>query len=267
MRLMFVGAHPDDGDGAVGGLAARYVERGGQSLLVSLTNGNAGHHKMAPDELARRRKQEARRAGEVIGAEYLVLDHDDARLTPTVEIREELIGLVREFRPDLLVGLRPWDYHADHRAAGQLVIDASYLLSVPLVRPDVPLMREMPVICQTHDPFQKPVPFQPDVVVAADEYFEKKVRMLACHESQFFEWIPFNGQYEDEVPEGKEERWNWLLERYRANAPDLAGMFRDMLIERYGPERGRKVRHAEAFEICEYGRQPDAETLRELFPG
>lgn len=264
MKLMFIGAHPDDGDGRVGGLAARYVERGGQAMLVSVTNGNAGHYEMAPDDLARRRKAEARRAGDVIGAEYVVLDHDDARLTPDVEIREELIGMIRQFRPDLLLGLRPFDYHADHRAAGQLVMDASYLLTVPLVRPDVPIMERMPVICYTYDRFQKPTPFQCDVAVAVDEYVEAKARMLACHESQFFEWLPFNAGRLDQVPQGEAERFQWLLERRSGSY--LADTYREKLIERYGPERGKEIRHAEVFEICEYGTRPDADLIEKLFP-
>ena len=266
MRLMFIGAHPDDGDGRVGGLAARYVERGGQAMLVSVTNGNAGHHEMAPDALAARRKEEARRAGEVIGAQYVVLDHDDARLVPSVEVREELIGMIRRFRPDLLLGLRPADYHADHRAAGQLVVDASYLLTVPLIRPDVPILRQMPVICYTYDRFRKPVPFQADAAVAVDEYFEKKARMYACHESQFFEWLPYNGGYLDEVPRDKQERWRWLLKACEGGFGRAAEAFRDKLIERYGPERGAQVRYAEVFEVCEYGRRPGAEEIEELFP-
>ncbi len=265
MKLMFIGAHPDDGDGRVGGLAARYVERGGQAMLVSVTNGNAGHYEMAPDDLARRRKAEARRAGDVIGADYVVLDHDDARLTPDVEIREELIGMIRQFRPDLLLGLRPFDYHADHRAAGQLVMDASYLLTVPLVRPDVPIMARMPVICYTYDRFRKPTPFQCDVAVAVDEYIEVKVRMQACHESQFFEWLAFNSGNLDQVPRGEAERFQWLFER-RGASTFLADTYREKLIERYGPERGKEIRQAEVFEICEYGTRPDADLIEKLFP-
>jgi len=267
MKLMFVGAHPDDGEGRAAGLAVRYVRSGGAALFVSVTNGNAGHHEMQPAELARRRKEEARRAGEVIGADYVVLDHDDARLTATVEIREELIGLIREFEPDLLLGLRPFDYHADHRAAGQLVMDASYLLTVPLVRPDVPALREMPVICYTTDWFQKPVPFEPDVVVAVDEEFDLKVRMLACHESQMFEWLPYNAGHLDGVPSSEAERLEWLRAGCEGRFARVADRFRDRLIERYGPERGARVRQAEAFEVCEYGRRPDAEMLERLFPG
>lgn len=266
MRLMCVGAHPDDCDLRAGGLACIYVERGGQVLFVSLTNGNAGHHQMAPGELARRRKEEARRAGEVIGAEYLVLDHDDGRLTASVVVREELIGIIRRFGPDLLLGPRPFDYHADHRAAGHLVADASYLLTVPLIRPDVPGMRRMPVICYTSDGFTRPQPFQADVVVDVDAHADKKLRMVACHESQVYEWLPYNGSYEGEVPADPEGRQRWMAERYGARWARVADSYRQKLAERYGPERGGRVRQAEAFEICEYGRRPDAELLAQLFP-
>jgi len=266
MRLMFIGAHPDDGDGRAAGLAARVIEQGGHALFVSTTNGNAGHHQMAPDDLARTRKQEARNAGQVIGADYVVLDHDDGRLTPDVAIREELIGMIREFRPDLLLQLRPFDYHPDHRAAGQLVMDASYMLTVPLIRPDVPHMRRMPVIAYVYDRFRNPAPFRPDVIVAVDEFFEKKARMLACHRSQFYEWIPYNGMYDHEVPPGEDERWEWMKKRCSARFAPIAEMYRDKLVERYGEERGNQIRYAEVFEISEYGHQPSAETVEKLFP-
>jgi len=166
MRLMVLGAHPDDPDSSAGGLAARCVQDGGEALLVSVTNGNAGHHRMAPEELARRRASEARAAGEAIGADYVVLDHDDGRLTPSLQVREELIRLMREFSPDLLLGPRPSDYHADHRAVGQLMMDASYLLTVPLVCPGTAIMSRMPVIAYTYDRFTTPRPFRADGVVA-----------------------------------------------------------------------------------------------------
>ncbi len=265
MKIMFVCAHPDD-EGRVTGLAARCVDGGGEALLVSCSNGNAGHQSMARDELARTRREEARRAGEAIGARYLVLDHADARLEATIEIREELIGLIREFHPDLLVGLRPLDYHPDHRAAGQLIVDASYLLTVPHVRPDVPVMRSMPVICQTYDRFTKPLPFHCDVAVGVDEYFDKKVASLACHESQMFEWLPYNGGYLDQVPTDAAERAEWFRGGCEGRFGRLADQFRDKLIERYGEEKGNAITYAEVFEICEYGRQPSAEEIDGLFP-
>jgi LmbE family N-acetylglucosaminyl deacetylase len=266
MKFMFIGAHPDDGDSRVGGIAARYVEQGGQAMLVSVTNGNAGHHEMQPEELAARRKAEAARAGEVIGAEYVVLDNDDGRLTATVEVREQLIALIRRFHPDLLCTVRPFDYHADHRAAGQLVMDASYLLTVPLICPGVPIMRQMPVIAYTLDRFTKPLPFRPDVAVAVDEYFERKVRMMACHESQYFEWLAFNAGLLDQVPADEKERTAWFTSRCERRLGHAAEAYRDKLIERYGTERANEIRYAEVFEICEYGRRPDGALIEDIFP-
>ncbi len=263
---MVIGAHPDDPDSSAGGLAARCVVDGGEALLVSVTNGNAGHHRMAPDELARRRASEARAAGQVIGADYVVLDHDDGRLTPSVEIREELIRLVREFKPDLLLGPRPADYHPDHRAVGRLMMDASYLLTVPLICPGTAIMRDMPVIAYTYDRFTTPRPFRADAVVAVDEQFESKVRMLACHESQVFEWLPYNGGYLEQVPTGQEARLEWLRGRLAERYGRVADAFRCRLEERYGSPRGGAVQFAEVFEICEYGRRPEPELLEELFP-
>ena len=266
MDLMIIGAHPDDAEVRAGGLAARCAERGGRVMMVSVTNGNAGHHEMEPEALARRRREEARRSGEVIGAEYLVLDHPDGRLTASIEVREELIGLIRRFGPDLVLSPRPFDYHPDHRAVGEAVVDASYLLTVPLIRPDVPILRTMPVIAYTRDGYTRPVPFRPDVVVAVDEYFEAKCRMAGCHESQYFEWLPYNRNALDQVPTGERERWQWHVHNCEQRFGFLADECRDGLLERYGEERGRRVRYAEPFEICEYGRRPDAEEIDRVFP-
>ncbi len=266
MRMMFIGAHPDDGDISAGGTAARLIELGGEVMFVAICNGNAGHYKMSPATLAARRKREAGCAGEVIGAQYRVLSHDDARLQPTIEIREEVIRLIRRFNPDLVITLRPLDYHPDHRAAGQIVSDASYLLTVPMICPDEPAMKRMPVICHSWDHFRKPIPFQPDLAVAVDDYFESKVKMLACHESQFFEWLPFNRGQLHEVPDDPTTRWKWLYAYIDAQLAPIADLCRNLIIERYGPRRGVNVRHAEVFEVCEYGDQPDRNRLENLFP-
>jgi LmbE family N-acetylglucosaminyl deacetylase len=266
MKMMMIGAHPDDADLRAGGLAARYIAQGGQAMLVSVTCGNAGHQSMEPHALARRRKLEARRSGEVIGAQYVVLDHPDARLTPTLEVREELIGMIRAFAPDLVLAPRPFDYHPDHRAVGQLVIDSSYLLTVPLVRPDVPILTTIPVIAHTYDGYTKPLPFQPDVVVDVDEYFDTKCRMAACHESQFFEWLPFNGGRIDQVPPPGPERWAWHVKGMEQRFGFLVNRYRDAFVARYGEERGRQIRYGEVFELCEYGHRPDAAMVERLFP-
>src|SRR5580700_3081582 len=115
LRLLIIGAHPDDADYAAGGLAALYRAAGHVVHMVSLTNGDAGHHLQAGPELARRRRREAASAGDVIGATYEVNDNHDGELLPTLDNRCQVIRLMRNLRPDLVLTHRPNDYHPDHR--------------------------------------------------------------------------------------------------------------------------------------------------------
>src|SRR5207245_2846612 len=93
LRLLILGAHPDDADYAAGGTAALYRAAGHEVRMVSLTNGDAGHHKISGVELARRRKAEAVASGAVIGATYDVFDNHDGELLPTLENRKQVIRL------------------------------------------------------------------------------------------------------------------------------------------------------------------------------
>uniref|UniRef100_UPI003C2B1F03 PIG-L deacetylase family protein n=1 Tax=Escherichia coli TaxID=562 RepID=UPI003C2B1F03 len=131
-----VGAHPDDADIKAGGTAARWCEAGHVVRLVSLTDGRAGHQTMHGPRLAQRRRAEAQAAASVIGASYEVLDIPDGELDDRLEYRHRVIRLIRGFWPDLILTHRAIDYHPDHRFAGLLVQDASYLLTVPGVCPD-----------------------------------------------------------------------------------------------------------------------------------
>ncbi len=193
---MVIGAHPDDAEFKAGGLAAIYRRLGHEVLFVSVTDGSAGHHISRGAELAARRREEAARAGEVLGLTYEVWNHPDGRLTADLSARHDMIRAIRRFQPDLLLTHRPNDYHPDHRATSQLVQDAAYLLTVPPICPEVPHLRRDPVIAYLSDDFTRPYPFTPTVIVDITRGFEAKVAMLDAHASQFHEWLPYNGGYE-----------------------------------------------------------------------
>jgi LmbE family N-acetylglucosaminyl deacetylase len=265
LRILIFGAHPDDPDFSAGGTAALYARLGHTVKLVSLTNGDAGHHAMGGAPLAWRRRAEAAASGATLGAEYVTLDIHDGALLPSLENRHTVIVVIRQFRPDLVMVHRPNDYHPDHRYASQLVQDASYMVTVPNVVSHVPHLHAMPVIVHTWDHFQKPYPFQADVVIGIDEVVEQKVDALCCHESQMFEWLPYNGGYLDDVPAEPEKRRAWLRTHLEPRLRCIAGSYRDKLIRFYG-EAGRNIRYAEAFEVCEYGAPLDDAALRRLFP-
>ncbi len=266
LRLLILGAHPDDAEVHSGGLAAIYRQLGHDVRIVSVTNGDAGHHVMRGEELANRRRAEAAAAGNVIGATYITWDHHDGTLQPTLDVRHQVIREIRTYKPDLVLTHRTNDYHPDHRAVGNLVRDASYMVTVPAVVPDVPVLRKDPVVAYMPDRFTKPYPLQGDAVIDITNQVDTVVDMLACHESQVYEWLPHNRGQAHEVPQDPAKRRDWLREWYLSRIRFQADRYRQRLIETYGPERGATIDYCEVYEISEYASAADEETRQRLFP-
>ncbi len=266
LRILVIGAHPDDADIKAGGTSIKWCALGHVVRFVSLTDGRAGHQTMYGPQLARRRRAEAAAAAAAVGASYEVLDHPDGQLDQRLEYRHEVIRLIRSFRPDLIITHRSTEYHPDHRFAGLLVQDASYLLTVPAICPDIAHLVSCPVILYFSDAFTKPNRFEPHVVVDIEDELDRMVGMLHCHQSQFYEWLPFNAGTLDQVPREDSARRDWLRERLRRRIEPLADRYRDLVIRTYGPERGARIRTIEAFEVSEYGAPLDAEARQRLFP-
>jgi LmbE family N-acetylglucosaminyl deacetylase len=263
LRIIAFGAHPDDCDIRAAGTAALWAGMGYPVKFVAVTNGDAGHQSEGGGALAKRRRLEAKEAGRRLGIEYDVLDNHDGELLPTLEVRHQIIRKIREWNADLVLAPRPNDYHPDHRYTGVLVQDAAYMVVVPNVAPDTPPLKKNPVFMYFEDHFQKPAPFRPDVVVAIDDAWNKKVAALDAHESQVYEWLPWVDGILEQVPNDKSERKQWLAKRRsRSPGPEVKAT----LAKWYGSDRAGKVQHYEAFEVCEYGARPDEARLRQLFP-
>jgi len=266
LRILAFGAHPDDCDIKLGGMAIKYAQLGHKVRFVSVTNGDTGHHEIGGGPLAKRRRAEAQKAAEVAGIEYDVLDIHNGQLVPSLENRWTLVRIIREYQPHLVITHRPNDYHPDHRYTSQLVQDAAYTVTVPNVAALTPHLLDSPVIAYVSDSFRRPYPFTPDVAVGIDDVIEQKMDMLNCHESQFYEWLPYNRGILDQVPEGLHERRQWLFTARAPHFAEVADRCRDLLVRLYGPERGRAIRYAEAFEVCEYGAPLKVESIPTLFP-
>lgn len=263
IRIIMIGAHPDDCDDDGGGTAALFAQMGHAVKFVSVTNGDAGHQLTGGVELAKRRFAEAQQAGKRLGVVYDVLDNHDGQLMPTLEVRLQIIKKIREWNADIVIAPRPNDYHPDHRYTGVLVQDAAYMVAVPNIAPETPALKKNPVFLYFQDRFQRPNPFRADVAVDISAVFDKKISALDAHESQMYEWLPWIGHYEDKVPEDKNERIKWLAEtRKQTIKPEV----RTKLEKWYGKDKAAAIQHAEAFEICEYGTQPDDEMIKKLFP-
>jgi LmbE family N-acetylglucosaminyl deacetylase len=262
-RIIVIGAHPDDCDSDAGGTATLLAAMGHAVKFVAVTNGDAGHHLIQGKQLAERRYKETQEVARRLGVTYDVLDNHDGMLLPNLEVRLQIIRKIREWNADVVIAPRPNDYHPDHRYTGVLVQDAAYMVAVPNIAYDVPALRKNPVFLYTADHFQRPNPFRPDIAIDISSVFEKKISALDAHESQFYEWMPWIGHYEKDVPAGKEARFKWLINRY--SSPMKADV-RTALEKWYGKERAAKAQFAEAFEICEYGTQPSENQIRQLFP-
>jgi LmbE family N-acetylglucosaminyl deacetylase len=272
--ILCIGAHPDDNELSVGGTAARFRARGDEVRFVSVTNGDKGHfadeYKADPAKLAARRLIEAQNAAAVIGASYQTLNVHDGEVYVDLPTTEAMVRCIRSFGepgvgPDLVLFNRPQDYHRDHRYTAHLVMDATYMLTVPLMCPDTRHLDRMPVFAYWYDNFRDLNPFRADVAIAIDDVIEQKIDMAAAHVSQVFEWLPYNGGQLDKVPPESDPagRRELMAAQIRARGEHRRKNVADALEKWYG---SNSFRYAEAFQICEYGRVPGEAELRSLFP-
>jgi LmbE family N-acetylglucosaminyl deacetylase len=267
LRIICFGAHPDDCELQAGGVAALWSAQGHHVKFVSVTNGDIGHWREAGGPLARRRTAEVQEAAKILGITAQVLDIHDGELLPTLENRRAITRLIREWKADIVMSHRPNDYHPDHRYTGILVQDSAYMVTVPFFCPDTPILKSNPAFFFYPDSFQKPNPFQPEVAVDIDAVTEQKLKALDTLESQFYEGGA-NGSAEliPSDPAKQQERHKQVREHHAARNQTIAKRFRAQLADWYGKEKADRIVHAEAFEICEYGRRPSKEELRKLFP-
>ncbi len=262
IRVIALGAHPDDCDIKAGGLAAKYAAAGHKVKFVSVTNGDAGHQSEGGGALAARRRAEAEESGRRLGIDYEVLDNHDGELVPSLDVRVQIIRKIREWEADIVISPRPNDYHPDHRYTGVLVQDAAYMVTVPNLVTDTPALRKNPLFLYFSDRFTRPQAFRPDIVVSIDDVIEKKYHALDAHVSQFYEWLPWHAGILDQIPKSSSERLAWLKSRRSFAIPDA---WREAARKRYGAAAG-SIENVEAFEITEYGIQPGEEEIRRLVP-
>ena len=270
LNIIAIGAHPDDCDFKFGGTAALFAKMGHNVKFLSLTNGDAGHQSEGGGALGNRRRQEARKAGKAIGiAEYQTLDNHDGELLPSLQVRHQVIRAIRKWNADIVLGHRPNDYHPDHRNAGKVVVDASYMVIVPNVCPDTPPLSKNPLFLYMEDHFTKPYPHQPDIVVAIDDIIELKIDGLHAHTSQMYEWLPWTNGGDDnlaKIPTKNNERRKWLSKKIKNRSSDINSQKRNSLVKWYGKDLAKIVKYIESFEVAEYGMQPTDKDIKSLFP-
>jgi LmbE family N-acetylglucosaminyl deacetylase len=267
LRIICFGAHPDDCELRAAGVAAKWAAQGHHVKFVSVTNGDIGHWQIAGGPLAQRRIAEVQRCADILGIETEVLDIHDGELMPTLENRKQITRLIREWNADIVMCHRPNDYHPDHRNVGLLVQDAAYMVTVPFICPDTPRLEKNPIFLYFEDRFRKPYPFAADIVVGIDDVIEQKMACVESLASQFYEGGCCSGVTAlPETAAAQAARKKDVYDSFKGRFAGTAESFRTRLAELYGDDRARGIGYAEAFEVCEYGRQPSAEEIAQLFP-
>ena len=142
------------------------------------------------------------------------------------------------------------------------------MVTVPFFCPDTPRLENNPVFFFYPDRFQKPYPFKADVAVSIDDVMEKKLHAIDALASQVYEGgaLGSSETLRKRMANDPVARKALLDQSWQRRQGRIADRFRETLLLGYGLEKGKQVKYAEAFEICEYGRQPSEGELKDLFP-
>lgn len=186
MNILAIGAHPDDLEILCGGTLAKYAKEGHKVFMAHLTTGNMGGKDISPQELTKIRDQEAKRAGEIIGAEVLGPVCDDLGVLFTPEMREKVTDIIRKTKPDVIITHSPNDYMTDHIITSQLVFDSAFSATLPHYKTSLPAHEKITPIYYMDTILGHK--FLPEIYIDITEFFELKKAMLACHESQY-KWL------------------------------------------------------------------------------
>lgn len=182
MRVLAIGAHPDDVELLCGGTMAHFVREGHEVWFGVATSGNVGSPTLSREEIGEIRHREAEAACAVLGARLIWMGFDDEWLFNDRETRSRFIDCLREARPGLVIAHSPSDYHPDHRVCGQVAIDSRIPAAVRLVETSLPALEEVPRVVMM-DTVGKTA-FEPEAYVDVSDVLDIKKEMLSCHESQ-----------------------------------------------------------------------------------
>ncbi len=193
--ILAVGAHPDDMDFGASGTVAKWVEEGATAYYLICTDGSRGSTdpKMTHKKLADIRKKEQIEAGKILGLKKVFfLNHTDTQLVSDLKLKEEIVKIIRKVKPNIVITMDPIFYystefafinHTDHRAAALATMDACF----PLSRDRLTFLQHEKDGLKPHrveelwlTSFTKPVH-----LVDISKTFDKKIKALALHDSQF----------------------------------------------------------------------------------
>lgn len=266
LRIIAFGAHPDDAELKFAGTAALFAAQGAKVKLVAMTNGDVGHFSQAGGPLAQRRKAEVEACHAQLGVATDVFDIHDGELMPDLETRKKVANVIRDWQADIVLSHRPYDYHPDHRAVGQLAEDTAVVVAAPFFAPYTPPTKGNPIYLFYSDGFKKPYPFDPIIAVGIDDVAQKKWDCISALPSQFGDADSWQARYGRNVPADDAGRKAFLLDIVKQRNANEANQYRDLLVKLYGEQKGRAIKYAETFELNQYGASATVDQLKQMFP-
>jgi LmbE family N-acetylglucosaminyl deacetylase len=186
MRVLAVGAHPDDIEILCAGTLLKYRSKGYDVVMAIATNGEQGHISIMPEELAAIRREEAEASAAILGAELIWMNNHDQFMMHDQATRLAFVEMVRHAAPDVVITHDPQDYSLDHRIVAELVFAATFMASVPHIETgSKPTTRVPPLYYMDSIGGSN---FLPTEYVDVSDFMERKLRMLECHQSQL-SWL------------------------------------------------------------------------------
>lgn len=186
MRVLAVGAHPDDVEILCGGTLIRYADEGHETFMAVATNGEQGHITIMPPELAEIRQKEAQSSAAIAGAQLIWMGYPDQFIFHDKDTRLRFVEMIRQANPDVIITHNPQDYAQDHRVVSELVFTASFQAGVPHIETETPAIKKLPALYYMDN--VTGTDFLPTELVDISTTWERKVAMLECHQSQLI-WL------------------------------------------------------------------------------
>lgn len=186
IRVLGIGAHPDDLEILAGGTLARYVEKGHEIVMGVVTDGSAGSKEHPTEELRKIRRREAEKTANMLKAELIWLGEADELVFDNEKTRLKLVDLIRQARPDLILTHDPFDYHPDHEIVSRAVFRASFVSTLQNIKSQEPPHDKLTPIYYFDT--LAGLNFRPNEFVDITDVLEIKLKMMSNHESQV-KWL------------------------------------------------------------------------------
>ena len=207
-----------------------FAAQGAKVKLVALTNGDVGHFAQAGGPLAQRRKAEVEACHKMLNIETDVLDIHDGELMADLPTRKKVANLIRDWQADIVLSHRPWDYHPDHRAVGQLANDTAVVVAAPFFAPYTPPVKLNPVYL--YYPIRSRTPIHRSTSPWASTASRRRSGTASrrCRRSSATP-IPGRRAIGSNIPTDEAARKAALIEIVKQSNADIADKYRDLLVK------------------------------------